>query len=260
MAAATSKFRGIRINFPHVLPAHPSIHALALLLIAAAPALRAQEAVPVDPAPAAVEAQAGPVSSRGGVFKANEAMLIEVPLDTSSVLNGAFPIDSAGYVTLPVAGRLFVHDKDASEIESYLAKRMSQYLRDTHIIATPVVRLTLIGHWQRPGMHYVDPQSSVWEACRVAGGPAGEQNIHKWRVMRGGEILPISLLDEFSKGSSLRAAGVRSGDLFIIPQPDPQSGFWYWFRESLTVTAEIAAIVGTTLTAYLTYLALDERR
>ena len=257
-----SIIRGIKISFPRVFPAPYPACFLALLLLAAAPALRAQDAVPADPAPAAAasEPPAGLPSSRGGVFKANEAMLIGIPLDTASVLNGAFPIDSAGYVTLPVAGRLFVHDMTASEIESYLAKRMSQYLRDTHIIATPVVRLTLIGHWQRPGMHYVDPQSSVWEACRVVGGPAGEQNIHKWRVMRGSETLPISLLDEFSKGSSLRAAGVRSGDLFIIPQPDPQSGFWYWFRESLTVTAEIAAIVGTTLTAYLTYLALEERQ
>lgn len=257
-----SIIRGIKINFPRVSPAPLPVHILALLL-AAAPGLFAQEAVPADPAPAASESSEAPASlpsSRGGIFKANEAMLVEIPLDTASVLNGAYPIDSAGYVTLPVAGRLFVHDKSASEIESYLAKRMSQYLRDTHIIATPVVRLTLIGHWQRPGMHYVDPQTSVWEACRVVGGPAGEQNIHKWRVMRGSEILPISLLDEFSRGSSLRAAGVRSGDLFIIPQPDPQSGFWYWFRESLTVTAEIAAIVGTTLTAYLTYLALEERQ
>jgi protein involved in polysaccharide export with SLBB domain len=192
-------------------------------------------------------------------FRANEAMIIRVPLDTASVLNGSYPIDSAGYVTLPVVGRLYVHDQTSGMIESYLSKRMSQYLRDTHVMTVPMVRLTLLGYWQRPGMHYVDPELSIWEACRVVGGPAGETNLHRWQVMRGSSPLAIRLLDEFSRGTTLRAAGVRSGDIFVIPQPDPQSGFWYWFRESLTVTAQIAAIVGTTLTAYVTYLVLEER-
>lgn len=199
-------------------------------------------------------------SDGGGVFKANEAMIVRVPLDTGSVLDGAYPIDSSGYVNLPVVGRLYVHDKTAGEIESYLGKRMSQYLRDTHIMATPVVRLTLLGHWQHPGMHYVDPEASIWEACRVVGGPAGEQNIEKWRVMRGETDLTISLLNEFSRGTSLRNAGVHSGDIFVIPQPNPQSGFWYWFRESLTVTAQIATILGTTLTLYVTYLVLEDQQ
>lgn len=195
----------------------------------------------------------------GGTFKANEGLIIRVPLDTASVINGSYPIDSAGFVTLPVVGRLYVHDQTSSQLETFLAKRMSQYLRDTHVMATPVVRLSMLGFWQRPGMHYVDPSLSVWDACRVVGGPAGEANIDEWSVMRGSQVLAISLLDEFSKGTSLRNAGVRSGDIFVIPQPNPQSGFWYWFRESLTVTAQIAGIVGTTLTAYLTYLVLEER-
>jgi hypothetical protein len=126
-------------------------------------------------------------------------------------------------------------------------------------MATPVVRLTMLGHWQRPGMHYVDPELSVWDACRVVGGPAGETSIDKWHVMRGSQLLGIHLLDEFSRGTSVRNAGIRSGDLFIIPVPNPQSGFWYWFRESLTVTAQIAGIAGTVLTAYVTYLVLEER-
>jgi protein involved in polysaccharide export with SLBB domain len=191
------------------------------------------------------------------VFHANEGIVIQVPLDTASILNGSYPIDSAGYVKLPVLGRLFIHGKTVGEVESYLGKRMSSYLKDINITTTPAIRLTLIGYWQKPGMLYADPETSVWEACRLVGGPAGERNLDQWTVRRGSSILGISLLDEFSKGSSLRAAGIKSGDIFVIPVPNPQSGFWYWFRESLTVTAEIAGIAGTVLTAYITYLILD---
>lgn len=236
------------VNFSHVLK---NIALTSLLLLSVA---FAQES-----GPAAIRDSAiGGVHSNR-TFKSNEAILIQVPLDTASVLNGYYPIDSAGYVTLPVAGRLFVHDLTASQVEGFLAKRMAQYLRDTHVTATPMVRLTLLGYWQRPGMHYVDPELSVWEACRVVGGPAGEVNLEQWRVMRGSQPLGIALLDEFSRGTTLRGAGVRSGDIFVIPQPNPQSGFWYWFRETLTVTAQIAGIVGATLTAYVTYLVLEER-
>lgn len=230
----------------------------ALILLAAFAEVWAQSA-PILPERETQSEIFGDQPRRGGVFKANEAMIVRVPLDTASVLDGAYPIDSSGYVNLPVVGRLYVHDKPAVEIETYLGKRMSQYLRDTHIMATPVVRLTLLGHWRQPGMHYVDSEASIWEACRVGGGPAGEQNIDKWLVKRGGQDLAISLLDEFSKGTTLRNAGIRSGDIFVIPQPNPQSGFWYWFRESLTATAQIATILGTSLTVYITYLLIEDQ-
>lgn len=233
---------------------------LVLAVLTTSVTLRAQSPATQPPAENASEGSASDAGLRlGGTFKANEGMMILVPLDTASVLNGSYPIDSAGFVNLPVVGRLFVHDQTSGQVETFLGKRMSQYLRDTHVMATPVVRLAMLGFWQHPGMHYVDPELSVWDACRVVGGPAGEVNIGKWRVMRGSRVLDISLLDEFSKGTTVRNAGIRSGDLFIIPVPNPQSGFWYWFRETLTVTAQITSIVGTTLTAYITYLVLEDR-
>jgi protein involved in polysaccharide export with SLBB domain len=234
--------------------------AIAVFCLAASAA--AQDSRTVPPAQSAAGSEADSEIGSGHssrTFRASEAVLIRVPLDTASVLNGFYPVDSAGYVTLPIAGRLFVHDLSSRQVEEFLAKRMSQYLRDTHVTATPMVRLTMLGYWQRPGMHYVDPELSIWEACRVVGGPAGETNMDKWLVMRGSQSLGIPLLDEFSRGTTLRGAGVRSGDIFVIPQPNPQSGFWYWFRETLTVTAQIAGIVGTTLAAYVTFLVLDER-
>ena|GEM_PF-1613847 len=191
------------------------------------------------------------------VFRANEGMILRIPLDTGSVLNGAYPIDSAGYVRLPILGRMFIHGKTEAEVQTHLGQKLSSYLKDINIIAAPAIRLTLIGHWQKPGMLYVEAGASVWETCRLVGGPAGEQNLEKWKVMRGTSTLDVSLLDEFSRGSTLRKAGIRSGDIFVIPVPNPQSGFWYWFRESLSVTAQIAGIVGTTLTVYITYLILE---
>jgi hypothetical protein len=49
----------------------------------------------------------------------------------------------------------------------------------------------------------------------------------------------------------LLASGIRSGDIFVIPVPRDNTGFWYYFRESITLTAQVAAIISTVLTAYL---------
>jgi len=203
-----------------------------------------------------------PFSQAQGIFNtffSGEGMIIQVPLDTASVFNGSFPIDSAGYVHFPVLGREFVHGKSVAEVEEYLQKNAAPYLKDVHVSATPAIRVTLLGFWKNPGMYYIDAEATVWEAFRVAGGPAGEVNIHKWRVMRGSTDLSVPILDEFSKGSTMRAAGVKSGDIFVIPVPNPASGFWYWFRETLSVTAEVAAVTATILTTYLTIEYLQNR-
>jgi protein involved in polysaccharide export with SLBB domain len=193
------------------------------------------------------------------VFKSGETMTVEVPLDTASVINGHYTVDSMGYVKLPVMGNVYVHNRGVSEIQSMIATKMSAYMRDTHVTVTPVIRLALLGSWKNPGMYYVNPDASIWDACTVAGSPVYEGKFRKWKVMRGTDELPIVLADEFSHGTSLRNAGIRSGDIFVIPVPNPTSGFWYWFKESLTATTQVATVAATIITAYLTYKVLDNQ-
>ncbi len=193
------------------------------------------------------------------VFKAGETMAVQVPLDTASVLNGYYTVDSMGFVNLPVMGRVYIHNRGVQEIQSMISQKMSSYMRDTHVTVSPVIRLAILGSWKKPGMYYVNPEASVWDACMAAGSPVYERKIYKWKVMRGTAELPIVLADEFSRGTSLRNAGIRSGDIFVIPVPDPNAGFWYWFKESLTATAQVASVAATALTAYLTYRVLEHQ-
>lgn len=202
----------------------------------------------------AIFAQAPVDNSKGEIFRAGDGILLSVPMDTESVINGSFPIDSAGYADLPVVGRIFVHNKTSRQVEDYVSREMAQYLRDTHVRAKPAVRLLLVGFWQHPGMHYVEANASVWEAAKLAGGPAGEVNIKKWIVMRGSEDLTLPILDEFSRGTTLRNAGVQSGDIFVIPVPNEHSGFWYWFTQGLSATAQVATVATAVLSVYIAYL------
>jgi protein involved in polysaccharide export with SLBB domain len=193
-------------------------------------------------------------------FVPGEALHLDVSLDSAAFLNGGYAIDSAGYASVPVLGRIQVGGKSQGEVEEFLGQKLSNYLRDTHIRATPAIRLTLLGHFVRQGQYYVSPKATLWEAVRAAGGIAGERNLDKITVQRGEETIAISFLNEYSAGKTLLAAGIRSGDIFVIPVPRDNTGAWYWFRESLGATAQIATIASTLLTAYITYLLLEDNR
>jgi protein involved in polysaccharide export with SLBB domain len=194
------------------------------------------------------------------VFIAGEALTVDVALDTGAFLSGGYPIDSAGYVDMPVVGKIEVGGRRRSDVETFLSQKFANYLRDTHVKVVPAIRLTLLGFWVRQGMYYVNPKSTVWEAVYVSGGMAGERTIDKIDVMRGSQIISISFLDEYSRGSTLAKAGFHSGDIIVVPIPRDNTGFWYWFTQTITTTAQIAAILTSAMSAYIIYLNLQERQ
>lgn len=206
--------------------------------------------------PAATLSQA---ADEDDIFVAGEALTLEVALDSASFLSGGYPIDSAGFVELPVLGRFQVAGRYRSEVEGYLGQKFANYLKDTHVTAMPAIRITLLGHWIRQGMYYINPRATVWDAVYISGGIAGERTIDKIEVMRGTQVTTISFLDEYSKGATVAASGIRSGDIVVVPVPRDNVGFWYWFRETVTMTAQIAAILTSAMSAYIIYMNLNDK-
>jgi protein involved in polysaccharide export with SLBB domain len=186
-------------------------------------------------------------------FRVGQALSISVPLDTGSILKGGYAIDSSGFVELPVMGRIYVADKTRGEVEAYLAEKMANYLKDTHIVVIPCMRITMLGFWIRQGQYYVSPNMTVYEAVYKAGGIGGDRNLDKITVQRGSTKLDIPFLDAYSREMTLARAGIRSGDIVVIPIPRDNTGFWYWFNQSLSTTAQLASIAGGLLSIYLTY-------
>jgi protein involved in polysaccharide export with SLBB domain len=193
-------------------------------------------------------------STHDEVFVAGEALTIEVALDTAAFLGGGYPIDSAGFVELPILGKYLVAGRSRDELEAFLGQKFANYLRDTHIKVMPAIRLTLLGFWIHQGMYYVNPKSTVWEAVYISGGMAGERTIDEIEVKRGTTTTRISFLDEYSRGATLQAAGFHSGDIIVVPIPRENTGFWYWFTQGITTTAQIATILTSAMSAYIIYI------
>ena len=48
-----------------------------------------------------------------------------------------------------------------------------------HMSIRPMVRISFTGGFYQPGLMWVDPHSSMWEALQVAGGPQRKDGMEK---------------------------------------------------------------------------------
>ncbi len=206
-----------------------------------------------------VWAQGLPTALHDEQFFKGEALLLHATMDTGSIFNGGYPIDSSGYADLPIIGRVEVAGHGRDEVEAFISAKLANYLRDTHIKVTPAIRLTLLGHWMRPGQYYVSPHATLFEAVLPAGGIAGERTLDEILVQRGEINTGIRFLTLYSNLTTIAQSGIRSGDIVIVPVPRDNTGFWYWMNQSISLTAQIATIAGAVLTAYVTYMLIQER-
>jgi polysaccharide export outer membrane protein len=130
-------------------------------------------------------------------------------------LNRAYSINPDGYIIMPIVGEIRVRGLTVYELIQTLEEKFSAYLRNPYIYVRPLIRLTLQGAFNKPGSYLVDPQSSLWEAVAMAGGPTGNCNLEKMRVERGGDIIIEEVLESFERGYSLEEVGIESGDQII---------------------------------------------
>jgi len=156
-------------------------------------------------------------------------------------------------------GRVLVGGRTQEEVETFLSERLANYLKDTHLKVSPAWRITLLGHFTHQGQFYVPPNTTVWETARLAGGIAGERTLDKITIWRGGHLVDIPFLDMYSQGRTLANAGFRSGDIIVVPVPRDNTGAWYWFKETIGVTAQLTSIVTGVITLYITYLVLQNQ-
>jgi protein involved in polysaccharide export with SLBB domain len=139
-------------------------------------------------------------------------------------LSGDYKINSLGFIMLPLIGEAKVVGHDRVSLAKHLVELYSPYLKEPYITAIPLIRVTLMGPFNRPGSYRISPESSLWELIEMAEGPKEDCDLNSLRVERGGKIVQKNLLQQFERGHSLEDIGIRSGDQ-IIAQRRSSFGF-----------------------------------
>jgi protein involved in polysaccharide export with SLBB domain len=150
-------------------------------------------------------------------FLAGECIRIDIPADTGTLFDTVYAIDGEGMADLPIAGRIVVAGKSRQNIEQYLAGLWAPYLKDTHVKATPAIRVSITGSVRVPGYYYPHPDQTVYDVINMAGGPLFPYKLDEIEHRRAGDALSDEVAHNISRGQTLREAGIDSGDEIMVP-------------------------------------------
>ncbi|NOG46185.1 MAG: polysaccharide biosynthesis/export family protein [Calditrichaeota bacterium] len=167
-------------------------------------------------------------------FKASDGILVDVFPDSNSFLNRVFQIDDRGYAEFPLAGKVNVARMSEKQLIDFIRKTYKIWMKWPNVYVKPVVRVSLLGGFTKPGLYYVDINSSLWDIVLEAGGPLKEDGVYEMHWQRNEDDETEDITKLFESGTSLRAMGFKSGDQIWTPSPDART-IWDTFGDILPV-------------------------
>jgi protein involved in polysaccharide export with SLBB domain len=129
-----------------------------------------------------------------------------------------YTIGRDGNILLPLVGEIKVVGHDQESLIELLTEQYSPYFKEPFITVLPLIRVTLMGAFNKPGSYRIDPEESLWELIDLAGGPSSDCNLKSLKVERGGKVVVKDLLSSFEMGHTLEEIGVRSGDQVLADE------------------------------------------
>lgn len=127
-------------------------------------------------------------------------------------LSGEFPVDQAGYITLPLLGIRRADGVPWLQFRDSLLAGYRRELKTETIALTPLRRIYVLGSVLRPGLYLLDPTFGLEGAVALAGGAGLDGNLDRIRVMRDGKVL----LERIPVKATTAEYDVRSGDQLFI--------------------------------------------
>jgi protein involved in polysaccharide export with SLBB domain len=170
-------------------------------------------------------------------YVAGDAILISTYPDTSSFLNGIFPIDDQGYVEFPIGDRINITKMNEQIFVKYLRDNYQNYMLSPNLFVKPMIRVAVVGGFVTPGFYYVDNKMSLWDLIKLAGGPNHEEAIKDINWERNGEKVIEDVTPFLEHGVSLKTMGFQSGDLVWAPSPEAEDTWDFIITKILPVAA-----------------------
>ena len=143
-----------------------------------------------------------------------------VELDSTNVLNRVFPIDDRGFIDLPMYGKAKISHMSESEFKNFLLENFRDYFPRPTFQVRPLIRASVLGGVQRPGLYYIDPDRSLWELIHLTGGTLVEDGLMEMRWDRDRGVIQEDLVPLLQSGVSLKRMGFQSGDQIWVKSPD----------------------------------------
>jgi len=197
-------------------------------------------------------APAAAVAAHPLPFQAGDALEIRTYPDTTAFPRGFYPIDGEGFVDFPIIGYVKVTTLSADALTKMLAEKYVDYMRYPTMSVRPVMRITFQGGFMRPGLYWINPNATLWEALQMTGGTQRMDGCQKIKWERSGKVVSDKLIVTLEDGKSLYQIGFKSGDQITVLQ-QPYRTKWEMFRgDVIPLISTSLSLVISALTLYFT--------
>lgn len=182
--------------------------------------------------PAVAPAQRG--SPDASTMRPGDRVLVRVWMDSSFADTAR--IDTRGLLVLPALGALPVQGLGPSAVADSVRRAYDRILRQPAVEATPLRRVVVSGEVKRPGVYFLEPQSTIREAIAIAGGITELGLARTLRVSRDSGLIRVKDWDRRAD------ALIQSGDVIWIGRES-------WLRRnSLTVVSGMSVLLSLIIT------------
>ena len=137
-----------------------------------------------------------------------------------------YRIDSEGFVTLPLAGKVQVANKTLEQVEADLIKRLSEYVKNPLVSVTVVQYhsepVFLVGAFKSPGIYPLQGRRTLIEMLTAVGGiqPNASHRIKVTRRLEAGKIPLSTAFDDTEHRTSVVEIPISSLQQNISPEED----------------------------------------
>lgn len=153
---------------------------------------------------------------RDGDFQVGDRVVVTVVAndtrtDTLVVRTGRL-IELPGKLTVPLTGVL------RSELQERVTTEVLKYVKAEQVIATPLLRIGILGEVVRPGYFAFASDVLITDAIMSAGGPSATADLERSVVRRGTEEYRSAkdTRQAIASGLTLDQFGLRAGDEVIV--------------------------------------------
>ena len=175
-----------------------------------------------------------------GDFAVGDRIVLRVT--GSLVVDDTLPVREGLVITVPTLPDISMRGVLRSDLNDYLTRQISRYVRDPVVHASPLVRVAVSGSVARPGFYAMPPDISIGDAIMRAGGLTGESDMRRTVVKRGSsQTLSKGAVQQVVRnGTTLDQAGIRAGDEIVVGKRRNFS----WTNAVFLASGLVSAVVG----------------
>ena len=205
-------------------------------------AARAESAAARDSAGITRHSEADVLRSRlrDGDFHPGDRITLWV--NGEPALSNTFTVRAGNMLVIPTLQELSLKGVLRSELRELLLREIRRYIKDPEIQVTTLVNIAVLGAVGRPGFYAVAPDAPITDVLMTAGGPSGNSDFGRSRVVRDG----VDFVDAtrvrrvLEANSTLDEIGVQSGDQIVIGE---RTHRW----QSVSAVLGVVSVLATTL-------------